>query len=719
MNVDRSTMDSEVPDFTSSLRSLSPFSHRDWNPVRSFTAASSDERRAIPVVSAISTTRSFGAMTLSPVAHRRSRTPEILSCSSAQSSRNETASADIFNDLVELERARAKLVVLPRLDIAASDVHSTLPPSRPPYAIRHPHPNPDPDPTPNPPRFTPANPTTPYQIPPSLTETLRHEFQPWRKAVSNPSRLPMIASTEQCLVKSPSLLVELREEQPPPPPSPNICRRAVIPPIAPPSTVPELDHVSPLATSHVPVTAAVLAPAAVPAQLPVQIDVAEPVLVSESDSEAGPTTMPMLSDSHDSASLGGSPVASDQEDPEETVTDHVPAPQSLQSTTPPQQKPHRTKEHLPASTKPKIRSIVLPAPVQEEESNDIPSVIEPLPVMPGTFMAVPQKMRVKSKARLKPVPDAPVMDADPPPLSPLLPTPKEEKKISHPGPEEQDSIKLAPLAYKRSLRPMPNKKGLMDLDKMRQQHLRHSHLHDEQDSLDMDANGVGSDPSKENGVVSSLDIMARYSYIDQSTLPAMRTLFERLDVDRDGFISPLELVHGLRISTSAALTSKQIIFLMHLLEFVPANHKHGIFKLVIAKGLLSRTDEGLTLRLNVSRISFHHFTLIVTLANRVCHSDARSLLAIDSLNPSKLPEKLLVAKGIFKLHTYDDANSQGISFEDLHLEMRSSGMFSEFEQEQVLRTLSEQHLEQVDFITFLSLIPLFLDIHSNIVSHPL
>lgn len=163
--------------------------------------------------------------------------------------------------------------------------------------------------------------------------------------------------------------------------------------------------------------------------------------------------------------------------------------------------------------------------------------------------------------------------------------------------------------------------------------------------------------------------------------------FEHVDSDSDGYITRDELDVALKAVNRSLLQDKHTVYIHALLDLEP----DAVYDL--------RT-----------------FSVIAALSRRVAGLEAVVWGLVDGMNAEALRLKLQRSKELFYL--LDEQHQGVIAVEDLMIELRSGGLTREHE-----RLLLDQFVNKgngvVEFLDFLTHIPLFVEIHQHICGNPL
>ena len=134
------------------------------------------------------------------------------------------------------------------------------------------------------------------------------------------------------------------------------------------------------------------------------------------------------------------------------------------------------------------------------------------------------------------------------------------------------------------------------------------------------------------------------------------------------------MAKGIARYTQNMLSSKQFHFLLHLLEFVAKSKQSALSTLVLPSGFFTGDKRPLSVMLTFNSVPYKSFVLVATLASSLCDVSPVVKSAIDELNPSRMVDSLIKAKGLFYFHV-QEKNQETITLEDLSLELKSSGMW--------------------------------------------
>ncbi|XP_019898596.2 uncharacterized protein LOC105030163 isoform X2 [Esox lucius] len=193
------------------------------------------------------------------------------------------------------------------------------------------------------------------------------------------------------------------------------------------------------------------------------------------------------------------------------------------------------------------------------------------------------------------------------------------------------------------------------------------------------------------------NFLAKYCIFSQEKLTEYKRAFEAVDSDRDGYISCLQVLLGLKkIIPSELLSDEEEIYVYRILEMVDF-----------------RVTDGLTdLRL---------FAVIASLAQKIATMDVFMRSLISKMDFRSLELKLYKAKQLFLFllegQSGGSVAQQGcISAEQLLVELKAGGVRPE-QEEAIKQEL--QHVGSLDLLDFLAYLPLFLLIHNSVITNPL
>ena len=187
--------------------------------------------------------------------------------------------------------------------------------------------------------------------------------------------------------------------------------------------------------------------------------------------------------------------------------------------------------------------------------------------------------------------------------------------------------------------------------------------------------------------ISALDYLAKYCILSEQQLKRYSTVFQSVDLDRDGFINHREVEFGIRAVNNSMLTNKEV----------------------------SYVDVVLDIR-GSGEISFRMFAVICALSERVAALDTMVKTMINKMDTRAMERKMQGCKDMFYL--LDEKEDGFVEMEMLVREVRA-GQITQEHEDLIVNKFSENGKCFVDFLDFLTYIPLFMEIHDTINSNPL
>lgn len=197
-----------------------------------------------------------------------------------------------------------------------------------------------------------------------------------------------------------------------------------------------------------------------------------------------------------------------------------------------------------------------------------------------------------------------------------------------------------------------------------------------------------------------------------------RALFLRLDSDKDYLITAMQLLEALLILTKRSISSGVLTYLFQLLEFIPENPSDRRVLLSLPKGSFLDPKDSFRAHVNFERVTFKQFVLVATLALRFVSSSDEVKQAMMSVRQADAADLLKRGMGLFRIHIYGTKSNE-MQLDDLEIELKASGSFSQFEQDKIMSSIRDTGVESLTFLEYLTFLPLFMNIHGNILTNPL
>ncbi|XP_076804700.1 uncharacterized protein LOC143448732 isoform X6 [Clavelina lepadiformis] len=198
--------------------------------------------------------------------------------------------------------------------------------------------------------------------------------------------------------------------------------------------------------------------------------------------------------------------------------------------------------------------------------------------------------------------------------------------------------------------------------------------------------------SEEGGFDSQGDgFLDKYCIVNPSKVDYYRRIFDSIDDDGDGHLDSREMMEAvLKILPNEGLTESDLHYIYRLLELADYDMYAG-------------------------RSDFRLFAIVVSLAQRVASLDDFMRGIIDRFDFQSVDMKLWRARQLFK-RLVDNQERETMSQESLCLELKACGIPPK---QELLVRKSLKHLKQLDVMDFLTYLPLFAMVHSNVIKNPL
>ncbi|KAK3752320.1 hypothetical protein QZH41_010344, partial [Actinostola sp. cb2023] len=180
----------------------------------------------------------------------------------------------------------------------------------------------------------------------------------------------------------------------------------------------------------------------------------------------------------------------------------------------------------------------------------------------------------------------------------------------------------------------------------------------------------------------------KYCILSDSQVGFYRRIFESIDEDGDGFLFPEEILDALECVNKNLLENSHLKYIYRVLELCDCSLENGA--------------------------DFKFFSVVAAFSQKIATLDDYAKILISKLDFRELDYKLQRAKSLFKC--YADEYTGKMSMEHLTLELIVGDLDSNTK-DHVLRNLGPT--TYLDFLDFLTYIPLFVHIHEHVLTHPL
>jgi Ca2+-binding EF-hand superfamily protein len=196
----------------------------------------------------------------------------------------------------------------------------------------------------------------------------------------------------------------------------------------------------------------------------------------------------------------------------------------------------------------------------------------------------------------------------------------------------------------------------------------------------------------------TVDFLALHCILPPHKITRFKQLFEQVDVEGSNTLDKDELTQAL-LSMNANLTLAEVDHTMRVLELLGGT------------GACFRNTDTSEIE-----VTFEQFATIAALSGKISSLDATTKKVANDMNFEALERKMQRAKEIFFLH--DTMNEGEIPLDQVQIILKS-GRIAEEHQHQVMTQLAAQGFNSLSFFDFLAYVPLFVDIHDDIVTHAL
>lgn len=184
------------------------------------------------------------------------------------------------------------------------------------------------------------------------------------------------------------------------------------------------------------------------------------------------------------------------------------------------------------------------------------------------------------------------------------------------------------------------------------------------------------------------DFLTKYCIISEGQSNYYKRIFKTFDEDKDGVLFPEDVLEALESVNSNLLSDSHISYIYRVLELCDCSLEAGA--------------------------DFKLFSVVAAFSQRVAVLDEFAKILIMKLDFRELDYKLQKAKRLFLC--YVDETKKTISLEELMLGLTAGGLTAD-QRKETLKVLGKT--TTLDFLDFLTYIPLFIHIHDHILQDPL
>ncbi|XP_031563730.1 uncharacterized protein LOC116299241 isoform X2 [Actinia tenebrosa] len=181
----------------------------------------------------------------------------------------------------------------------------------------------------------------------------------------------------------------------------------------------------------------------------------------------------------------------------------------------------------------------------------------------------------------------------------------------------------------------------------------------------------------------------KYCIINESQLGYYQRIFESFDEDKDEFLFPEEILEALECVNKNLLNDSHLKYIYRALELCDCSLDSGA--------------------------DFKFFSVVAAFSQKIAALDDYAKIMISKLDFRELDYKLQRAKSLYKC--YADEKTGQMSMELLTLELTVGGLDPKTKSH-LLRSLGPT-TTYLDFLDFLTYIPLFIHIHQHVLAQPL
>ena len=195
------------------------------------------------------------------------------------------------------------------------------------------------------------------------------------------------------------------------------------------------------------------------------------------------------------------------------------------------------------------------------------------------------------------------------------------------------------------------------------------------------------------------DFLSQFCIIDATTKEYYQKIFDAVDDNDSGGLSEDELTRGLKAINKAQMSINETKYMYYALDMM---------ELV---GVDISTNESAA----KPQVSFDQFCCIAALSEKIIGLTEEARAAIEDTDFSLMENKMVRAKELFSL----ECNEWGEFDIDKIQIILKAGRIAEVHEKEVLDRLRRDGQNYLNFFDFLSHVPLFVDIHQDIVDKPM
>eukprot|EP00117_Sycon_ciliatum_P006804 scpid24567/ scgid10177/ len=189
--------------------------------------------------------------------------------------------------------------------------------------------------------------------------------------------------------------------------------------------------------------------------------------------------------------------------------------------------------------------------------------------------------------------------------------------------------------------------------------------------------------------IDPLDYLAKYCIVDQERIPTYERIYNNVDLDEDDEIDLEQLDFALKAVNNQLISDPEMDFVFHVLELA---HR--------------------------PKLDFKLYCLVAALSERVVMLDDMVKKLVNKMDFEALEVKMKKVKELFYLLADMEHRGGVVTTGNLAIELTAGGLTPEHVS-LVTNHLNREKKGLVEFLDYLTYVPLFLEIHGSIVSNPL
>eukprot|EP00056_Hartaetosiga_gracilis_P010099 m.148276 g.148276 ORF g.148276 m.148276 type:complete len:1319 (-) comp13251_c0_seq2:79-4035(-) len=212
-----------------------------------------------------------------------------------------------------------------------------------------------------------------------------------------------------------------------------------------------------------------------------------------------------------------------------------------------------------------------------------------------------------------------------------------------------------------------------------------------------------------SGRTDAVDYIAKYSAMDKATISYFREIFEKFDTDQDELLNTYQLTNALRVINHNGLSRAELWYIASLLDVIE-------LKKCLDEGKDPNRLPRNSTKFSISDVDFRLFCVIATLSQRISKLTPDAKNHINLIHGKVSQQHLHMACQLFYVN--DPEKTGFISLEILDIEMQAGNLHKRH-RKRVMEQVRAEGIVELSFMDYLAYIPLFFDIHENIMDNPL